>query len=82
MSSDYQSINSREREATPGDRDHLVRAVSAVVLQRDVSLSRRVYAWFLGADESIDTQKEYFKKHGLEPLSTTLLVSQSGVRVH
>lgn len=62
------------REATPGDRDHLVRAVSAVVLQRDVSLSRRVYTWFLSADESAQNQGEYFRKHGLEPLSSTLQV--------
>lgn len=51
-----------------------MRAVSAVVLQRDVSLSRRVYTWFLSADESTQNQGEYFKQHGLEPLATTLQV--------
>jgi len=51
-----------------------VRAVSAVVLQRDVSLSRRVYTWLLSGDDSKEAQVAYFRANGLELLSRTLKV--------
>ncbi|BEI90230.1 uncharacterized protein CcaverHIS019_0303000 [Cutaneotrichosporon cavernicola] len=60
------------KDASQGDREHLVRAVSAVVLNRDVSLSRRVYTWFLSADEASEKQVSFFKEHGLNVLATTL----------
>lgn len=50
-------------------------AVSAVVLQRDVSLNRRVFHWFLSQDESAEKQAAYFKTNGLQLLTDTLLVS-------
>lgn len=49
-----------------------MRAVSAVVLHRDVSLSRRVYTWYLSADEAPEKQVAFFKEHGLDLLATTL----------
>lgn len=42
------------------------------MLHRDVSLSRRVYTWFLSADESPEKQIAFFKEHGLDILATTL----------
>lgn len=51
-----------------------MRAVSAVVLQRDVSLSRRVFHWFLSQDESEGKRAGYFKSNGLSILASTLLV--------
>lgn len=60
------------REATEDDRSHLTRAVTTVVHARDVSLSRRVYAWFLGTAESAEDRIKYFKANGLALLSETL----------
>lgn len=60
------------KDALKGDREHLVRAVSSVVLHRDVSLSRRVYTWYLSADEAPEKQVAFFKEHGLDLLATTL----------
>lgn len=51
------------------DKDLLARAVAAVVLQRDVSLSRRVYSWFLGKEGT----EAYFARHGLDLLHEVLL---------
>ena len=59
------------------EKEVLVRAATAIVLQRDVSLSRRVYTWFLGTDESTAQQAEYFKTHGLDLLCGTLEVRPS-----
>lgn len=47
--------------------------MSTVLLQRDASLSRRVYAWFLGTADSSTDQVDYFRKHGLETVVTVLL---------
>jgi hypothetical protein len=63
------------REAEPKDRQLLIRAASSVVLQRDVSLSRRVYSWLLGTEEAPAAQMEYLKANGLELLAETLHVS-------
>ncbi|KAL1409508.1 hypothetical protein Q8F55_003491 [Vanrija albida] len=60
------------KEATEDDRFHLTRAVTTVVLARDVSLSRRVYAWFLGTNESAEERVKYFKANGLSLLTETL----------
>lgn len=43
------------------------------MLQRDVSLSRRVYTWLLGPGEDKEKQVAFFKAHGLDLLSRTLL---------
>lgn len=51
----------------------MVRAASGVVLQRELSLSRRVYTWFLGTDDNHEAQAKYFQSHGLGILSSTLL---------
>ncbi|TXT04269.1 hypothetical protein VHUM_04267 [Vanrija humicola] len=60
------------KEATEDDRFHLTRAVTTVVLARDVSLSRRVYAWFLGTAETSEDRVKYFKTNGLALLTETL----------
>lgn len=54
------------------DKALLVRAVASVVLQRDVSLSRRVFTWFLGTADTSEEQVGYFQQHG-EILATVLL---------
>lgn len=55
-----------------GDKELLVRSVSAVLLQRDASLSRRVYAWFLGRGETSADHVDYFTQQGLETLAAVL----------
>ncbi|KAG8901217.1 hypothetical protein FRB99_005472 [Tulasnella sp. 403] len=48
------------------DQEILVRAALGVVLRRDLSLSRRLYTWLLGNDETSDAQIAYLKAHGLD----------------
>ena len=55
----------------------LTRVAIGVVLQREISLSRRVYTWLLGPDESTDKQLEYFRQNSLELLVTTLQVGSA-----
>lgn len=45
-----------------------------MVLQREVSLSRRVYTWLLGKEESPEKQISYFRTYGLDLLVTVLQV--------
>lgn len=70
-------ISDPTRAALQEDRELLARAVASVVLQRDVSLSRRVYTWLLSGDENKEKQVAYFKAHGLNLLSRTLKVGAS-----
>jgi hypothetical protein len=51
-----------------------MRAACSVVLQREVSLSRRVYTWLLGKEESPEKQISYFRTYGLDQLVTVLKV--------
>ncbi|WRT65559.1 uncharacterized protein IL334_002504 [Kwoniella shivajii] len=60
------------KEADRKDQEILIRAACGVVLQRELSLSRRVYTWFLGAGESPSDQIRYFNENGLEILASTL----------
>lgn len=62
------------RTADEPDRRLLLRAAIAVVLQRELSLSRRVYTWLLGIEETSDAQITHFKRYGLDMLSSTLQV--------
>ncbi|WVQ78778.1 hypothetical protein IAT38_000869 [Cryptococcus sp. DSM 104549] len=61
------------KEADPKDRELLVRSATGVVLQKELSLSRRVYTWLLGTDETSTEQVAYFKEHALDLLASTLL---------
>ena len=63
-------------EAETSDRELLIRAASAVVLQRELSLTRRIYTWLLGSAEESDKQVAYFTQYGLDLLVTTLHVSR------
>lgn len=45
------------------DRVRLVSASLGVVLRRDLSLNRRLYAWLLGPTEDIVAQQTYFEAH-------------------
>lgn len=58
-----------------------MRAACAVVLQREVSLSRRVYTWLLGRDESPEKQMSYFRTYGLNLLVTVLQVRPTSQRI-
>jgi hypothetical protein len=60
------------------DRIVLVRAASAVVLRRDLSLSRRLFSWLLGPSESSEEQVVYFRKNGLDLLASSLKVRTLG----
>ena len=59
------------------DQILLMRAVTGVVLRRDLSLSRRLYTWLLGSSESSESQIEHLKENGLELLREALKVSTS-----
>ncbi|GAA5902657.1 hypothetical protein JCM8208_007031 [Rhodotorula glutinis] len=54
------------------DQVLLTRAVLAVVLRRDLSLSRRLYTWLLGPSDSSDTQLAFLRTHGLDLLAAAL----------
>lgn len=54
-----------------------MKAASAVVLQRELSLTRRVYTWLLGSNEASDKQIQYFRANSLDLLSGTLGVSDT-----
>lgn len=51
-----------------------MRAAIGVVLRRDLSLSRRLYAWLLGKGESSDEQTAYLGMHGLDVLTAAMKV--------
>lgn len=56
----------------------LLRAMTGVVLRRDLSLSRRLYSWLLGSAEDSSTQVQYFKHNGLPVLRQALIVELVG----
>ena len=60
------------RVASPKDRGLLTRAATGVVLRRDLSLNRRLFAWLLGPEENIEKQSEYFITHARTLLLETL----------
>ncbi|CAE7181510.1 unnamed protein product [Rhizoctonia solani] len=60
------------KKAQPPDRVILMRAASSVVLRRDLSLSRRLFAWLLGNSEQPASQVSYLKANGLDLLVSTL----------
>ncbi|KAG8763896.1 hypothetical protein FRC12_008365, partial [Ceratobasidium sp. 428] len=54
------------------DRTILMRAATGVVLRRDLSLSRRLFAWLLGSAEKPEAQVSHLKEYGLALLVSTL----------
>lgn len=52
----------------------LMRAMTGVVLRRDLSLSRRLYSWLLGPAEEFEAQVQYFKLNGLRLLRQALVL--------
>jgi hypothetical protein len=60
------------RSAEVKDKDLLLRATAGVVLQRDISLSRRVYIWLLGSGDTSEQQIYYFKQNGHDQLAALL----------
>ncbi|EIW69034.1 hypothetical protein TREMEDRAFT_71761 [Tremella mesenterica DSM 1558] len=65
------------KTADERDQELLVRSATSIVLQRDISLSRRVYSWLLGAGETPSEQVDYFRQHGLDLLCRTLLADMT-----
>ncbi|UZJ52849.1 hypothetical protein CBS101457_002169 [Exobasidium rhododendri] len=57
------------------DKVRLIKAALAVVLRRDLSLNRRLYAWILGPSEDIPTQQKYFEDYA-QQLSRLALQSE------
>ncbi|PWN45010.1 hypothetical protein IE81DRAFT_309697 [Ceraceosorus guamensis] len=51
----------------------IVRAGMTVVLRRDLSLNRRLYAWLLGPSEDTQAQRAYFKEHALALVRQALI---------
>ncbi|CAI2173784.1 1528_t:CDS:10 [Funneliformis geosporum] len=50
----------------------LMKSASAVVLRKDMSLNRRLYAWLLGPDENPEQQMEHFHEYGKNALVSAL----------
>ncbi|CAG8542048.1 7991_t:CDS:10 [Funneliformis mosseae] len=50
----------------------LMKSASAVVLRKDMSLNRRLYAWLLGPDENPEQQIEHFHQYGKSALVSAL----------
>lgn len=69
------------REAELSDKQLLTNSVTSVVLQKELSLSRRVYSWLLGTSEAPNDQTDYFKTYGLDLLSSTLLLKMENAMV-
>ncbi|KAK4703671.1 hypothetical protein P7C70_g2546, partial [Phenoliferia sp. Uapishka_3] len=66
-------IDSKAFKSTSmSDQILLMRAVTGVVLRRDLSLSRRLYTWLLGNSEDSETQVAHLKEHGLALLREAL----------
>ncbi|KAH7875407.1 Dopey, N-terminal-domain-containing protein [Lentinula edodes] len=73
--------SSAVKQAQSEDRSILMRAAISVVLQRDLSLNRRLYSWLLGPGKKSEKQIEYLKDNALELLRSTLkedMLSPSG----
>ncbi|RIA92963.1 Dopey, N-terminal-domain-containing protein [Glomus cerebriforme] len=50
----------------------LMKSASAVVLRKDMSLNRRLYAWLLGPDEHPEQQIEHFHEYGKNAIVSAL----------
>lgn len=61
------------RDTRHEDQVILVQAMMAVVLRRDLSLSRRLYTWLLGPSDGSATQLEFYRQHGLELLRQAVI---------
>ncbi|PWW78348.1 hypothetical protein C7212DRAFT_281404 [Tuber magnatum] len=57
----------QERVSKP-DLELLVTSAAGVVLRRDMSLNRRLWAWYLGPEGQERRENDYFGKHGLTAL--------------
>jgi hypothetical protein len=56
------------------DKSLLMRSAISVVLRKDLSLTRRLYAWLLGPGEAGEAQEIYFKSNALHLLCQVLKV--------
>ncbi|CAG8772241.1 12186_t:CDS:2, partial [Acaulospora morrowiae] len=50
----------------------LMKSVASVVLRKDMSLNRRLYAWLLGPDEHIEQQIKHFHDYGKNAMVSAL----------
>lgn len=62
-----------QKDTRHEDRLLLMRAMTGVVLRRDLSLSRRLYAWLLGPSEESEAQIAYLQQHGLRLLHESII---------
>ncbi|GAA5993677.1 hypothetical protein JCM10908_002290 [Rhodotorula pacifica] len=58
---------------TSDDKVLLVHACLPVVLRRDLSLTRRLHTWLLGASDASHNQMSHLRKHVLESLRVALV---------
>jgi hypothetical protein len=75
----WPDLCSSPRHTREPDRVILMRSASAVVLRRDLSLSRRLYTWILGPDENPDHQVSYLCANALDLLRVSLLEDMRAV---
>ncbi|RHZ59323.1 hypothetical protein Glove_364g9 [Diversispora epigaea] len=50
----------------------LMKSASSVVLRKDMSLNRRLYAWLLGPDDHPEQQTQYFQDYGKSAMVSAL----------
>lgn len=74
-----------QNKVTESDLDRLISAAAGVVIRRDMSLNRRLWAWFLGpesstgheegehGDQGSSHQALFFSRFGLKPLTRSML---------
>jgi len=60
-----------QKKVSKADLQLLVTSAAGVVMRRDMSLNRRLWAWFLGPEEA--NSHGYFRDYGLEALVDGLL---------
>ena len=59
------------------DKKILIKSACGIVLRRDLSLSKRLYGWFLGTEEESEKQIDRFRKTGLGLVTDALRVSRA-----
>ncbi|CAG8475177.1 8083_t:CDS:10 [Diversispora eburnea] len=50
----------------------LMKSAASVVLRKDMSLNRRLYAWLLGPDDNPEQQTQYFQDYGKSAMVSAL----------
>jgi hypothetical protein len=62
---------------SPEDRRLLAKSACGIVLRKDLSLSKRLYGWLVGDEDSSEKQMDRFRKYGLDLVANSLRVSSN-----